>query len=577
MKRFLCLLLSVALGLSAFGCDSNDRDSSSTDTGVVLKLNKKTMNLEVGESKNIEIKEFTVDGEDGDVDELTYEVEDEEIATLDGNEITGVSEGQTTVTVSYEDAIANVTINVVESEESSSSEEDSSEEENSGSEPVVLLTLKSTQIDLPLNDTYTVEVQSFTVDGENGNLSLLNYQTANGTIVSVSDNVITGLAIGTTTVTVSYQDTSVELAVNVVASDYVAASDVEALNENAMIYHGRLYTKNDALWIDAGNAGVEIKFYGTELKVKMQAEPTVRDRDGVTGLTHYVYARIFIDGDTTGTRKKLTKTGEYEYTLASGLDYGVHTVKFLKATESYLYTAGSTSIVLKEILTGENCKIVKPDDISNRLKIDFYGDSITSGAGAMGVSKPDSSVSDNLWTTNSDATYTYAAITGRTLNAMTTCTSYSGIAVKEEPNLGSNHNGGMNMCKVWRYYSMANQTYCNIDSDTDVVVINLGTNDAGVSGYTEDQVKTDALELLNDMKTYYSSSTKFVWCYGLMGVNTTIENGIKAAIAEMGSKYSYLQLTRAATTGALGHPSKAAHETGATELTTYLKTLLGIQ
>ena len=123
---------------------------------------------------------------------LTYEVADESIATVNNGTITGVGEGTTTVTVSYNNAKSAIfVVNVVKYS-------------LEVSKNLVSLSVGST-------DSVTVSLNGTTLT------SGLTYEVADESIATVNNGTITGVGEGTTTVTVSYNNAkSAIFVVNVV-------------------------------------------------------------------------------------------------------------------------------------------------------------------------------------------------------------------------------------------------------------------------------------------------------------------------------------------------------------------------
>ncbi len=391
--------------------------------------------------------------------------------------------------------------------------------------------------------------------------SLLSVRVTDAEVLSGSLFTWSALKEGTVTVTADYNDGELTATaqVNVYAS--VEPSELTAFSENAVVVQGRSYTSGSALVFDHVNSGLEYWFYGTESKVSFSVPSSYANND--------LYVCVYVDDGATGRFFPLNQYGEnVTYTVVSGLTEGLHKVVLLKATEQNLWTAGNRQMTVNALVQDENCTIVKQRSSADRLKIDFYGDSITCGLSNLGAAT-------NYATSEENGTLSYAAITGRNLNALTSCMSYSGITIACEHNLGAT-----TTASIWNQYSSINREEYTVSQDTDFVVINLGTNDA--SAYyadktTASEILSAAKALLTEMRAAYGSDTKFIWAYGMMGEDATVATQLQAAIAELGgadSGYYYLSLTANATDGAGGHPLVAGHEIAASVLTEYLQGLL---
>ena len=93
--------------------------------------------------------------------------------------------------------------------------------------------------------------------------------------------------------------------------------------------------------------------------------------------------------DEEGERISIKKQTEQTYVFAEGLKEGVHTVRIMKMTQQR--TGGNSySLVVTGVETGTNCRILEQgEENEEKLKIDFYGDSITAGEGNCSDTKED--------------------------------------------------------------------------------------------------------------------------------------------------------------------------------------------
>lgn len=243
----------------------------------------------------------------------------------------------------------------------------------------------------------------------------------------------------------------------------------------------------------------------------------------------------------------------------------------------------------------------------NKLKIEFVGDSITSGEGTYGAQ------GDSDWLPMyMSSSRNYANIIGHYLNADIRLISSGG----------------------WGFYSgWDNNTRCNIPSIyekvcgistgpineamgslndydfssfvTDAVVINLGTNDASAFDQPAFDVPGEGLKKLRrnedgtlneedcDMLTKavsdflkvvrkHNPKAHIVWCYGMFSyeLGLTISRGVSNYSIETGDReVSYFTLPNTAEEeqGSRFHPGIIAHEKTAAMLTDLLKQKLHIQ
>lgn len=169
-------------------------------------------------------------------------------------------------------------------------------------------------------------------------------------------------------------------------------------------YMGRIvHTDSNSVFYWSGTSA-EINFEGTGVKA------ILRDQDGKN------YYNIVLDDDSVIMLR--TKPVKKVYTLAENLKPGKHSIKLFKRTE---YVLGSTKFFGFELDPGT--KLLPPDPVSEK-KIEFYGNSITTGHGVEDYSGKDRY--DSIYTNNYNS---YAAVTARHFDAEYHCISKSGIGV----------------------------------------------------------------------------------------------------------------------------------------------------
>ncbi|MDB5013936.1 MAG: electron transport complex, RnfABCDGE type, subunit [Daejeonella sp.] len=174
-------------------------------------------------------------------------------------------------------------------------------------------------------------------------------------------------------------------------------------SSKSLHYMGRIIHEDDsAAILSWPGSSVTIKFRGTGLKATLKDEKN----------QNYYY--IIVDGKTFPLKPT---TDKKEYLLASNLQYGLHTVQLFKKTE---WEWGKTWFYGFEIIDGTKLKTVK----APKRRIEFYGNSITCGYGALDYSGKDSGAPEF-----EDNYISYDAITARHFNADYNCIAKSGIGV----------------------------------------------------------------------------------------------------------------------------------------------------
>ncbi len=201
-------------------------------------------------------------------------------------------------------------------------------------------------------------------------------------------------------------------------------------------------------------SSASIQFMGTSIGV------TLDDSKGEN------FFQVIIDGHDEFPIVIDCDKGKNYYHIAAGLPKGKHIAKLVKRTEPW---EGSTVFDGFKV-DGKVLPMEKPG--SDQLKIEFYGNSITSGMGNEDLS---SDGSQNGPAKNKNHYLSYASLTSRKLNAEHRCISLSGIGIMVS----------------WGEYIMP-EIYNRIDPfdensawdftlwTPDIVVVNLFQNDSWI-------------------------------------------------------------------------------------------------
>lgn len=238
-------------------------------------------------------------------------------------------------------------------------------------------------------------------------------------------------------------------------------------------------------------------------------------------------------------------------------------------------------------------------------KIEFIGDSITSGEGSIGAKAEEDWIP--MWFS---AINNYTRMTADALNAEYRVISQSGWGVLTS--WDNNPHGNIPDCyeQVCGLLTGAKNEALGAFQEhsfetwrPDVVVVNLGTNDGGafqspewkdeVTGESHKQrLNEDGTYHEDDIQAFVDAAEKFllklrknnqhahlVWAYGMLGIPMmpAIYRAVDVYSKKTGDKQvSVLQLPNMTgeTIGARSHPGALAHEQAAKELTGYLKGIL---
>ncbi|WP_373425823.1 SGNH/GDSL hydrolase family protein [Paenibacillus endoradicis] len=240
-------------------------------------------------------------------------------------------------------------------------------------------------------------------------------------------------------------------------------------------------------------------------------------------------------------------------------------------------------------------------------KIEFIGDSITSGEGIIGAKSEEDWIP--MWFS---AIHNYTRITADALNAEYRVIAQSGWGVltswdnKPHANIPAYYE---QVCGVLT--GEANESLGAFDENNfaawqpDVVVVNLGTNDNGAfyspewkdettgriykqrlyddGSYNEEDLKAFEVAAENFLikLRIYNRNAHIVWAYGMIGIPMmpAIYRAVDSYVQKTGdNKVSVLQLPNMTedTVGSRSHPGALAHERTADELSRYIRELLSL-
>lgn len=340
---------------------------------------------------------------------------------------------------------------------------------------------------------------------------------------------------------------------------------------------GRSQMNNgNVLWLVQSGSAVEFTFTGTKAKFVIQGDSsaTPGNRDSAAR-----YA-IYVDGERVLDEQMLQMQKEVEVPLPSD-EEKEYTVKFIKLSE-----AANSIIGVKSIDVTSNGDI-KPTPAKD-LKIEFIGDSITCGYGV-----DDEDRDHHFATSTEDATKAYAFKTAALLDADYSLVSYSGNGIISGYSDGTNKVEEQLVPPVYTKLGKSYATGGNIDlSNTDwdfsrfvpdVVVINLGTNDASYTGsdkerrqdYTDNYVKF--IKLIREK----NPDAHILCTLGIMGTDLceAMHSAVDTYISETGDeKVSYMDFAvQAAADGwaADWHPTEATHTKAADKLAEEIRKIVG--
>ncbi|MBQ8639906.1 MAG: GDSL family lipase [Lachnospiraceae bacterium] len=328
---------------------------------------------------------------------------------------------------------------------------------------------------------------------------------------------------------------------------------------------------------------------GSELWVKLEADYE----------TCEPWINIMING--VSVSRQMVQKGISWICVFRGMDAAkAKTVEIVKETQAMSGDPKHLLAVWAFRLDGELLPVEE-----KKCRLEFIGDSITSGEGAIG------SVSEEEWISMwFSSERNYAWLTARALDAEYHVLSQSGWGVLSS--WDNNPNGTLPGCYEQicglqtgeqNHANGADQPWDFSSWQPDAVVINLGTNDGGAfnsPAYTDPvtgevfkqklledgsfdpadlaRFQAAVVDFLKKLRRC-NPKAKLVWVYGMLGI--PMEPAIRAAVEQYrqesgDQEVSYLRLpdTDETSVGARSHPGYLSHERAAETLTDYLRQIL---
>ena len=317
---------------------------------------------------------------------------------------------------------------------------------------------------------------------------------------------------------------------------------------------GRRYVSGERLFLNASGASVKGLFRGETLIIDLHAEPVLRERNA--------YIRLTVD--RRSRRIRLPKKGKR---IFLSLPRGEHLFEIVKLNESE-----SNALALRALET-EGELIVYEE--KKPLKIEFVGDSITTGFGVR-AKKADEEYS----TATQDVTLSYAYLTARALNADFQIVAASGWGLyksKYAPHALPDFYDNVDLTRNTEKWDFSRFR-------PDVVVLALGTNDFSYLGDLSAEDKASELDALRDRFVRFTrrlldQGAKVILLCGFSGAEN--QKGLPTLIGEVWRAvdspdlYS-LQVKDAHSLNdiAAGHPGKRTHRLASARLTRLIRSIL---
>lgn len=362
----------------------------------------------------------------------------------------------------------------------------------------------------------------------------------------------------------------------------MAVSSVASIPQIRVL--GRHVPNREPLTLFYTASGIECRFTGSELWLGLNAD------------YHQVEPWVSVELNGAWISRFPVNKGESEICLFRGMTPGTQKhIRVLKDVQAMNDDpAHLLQITGLRYEDGEFLPLPEP-----KYRLEFLGDSITSGEGAIGAKQEQDWIGAFFSAENH-----YARITADAMNAEYRILSQSGWGLVSGWDNNPNH-------VVMPHYPLI----CGLatghrnaalgagqpnDFDSwkpDAVIVNLGTNDCGamrnpawqnpVTGQVHQQTDTPqgyavleqaVVAALKSLRGY-NPGAKLVWAFGMLGdeIRPVLEGAVNRYRAETGDMDAfYLPLPNSTpeTLGAREHPGAACHRQAAEVLTGFLQSIL---
>lgn len=324
---------------------------------------------------------------------------------------------------------------------------------------------------------------------------------------------------------------------------------------------GRTISHGDVRYLSWSCSGAEFVFTGTKLSAELWTDWVL---DEPWKEIFQPWAAVFVNGKSEPRMRFPLQSGTNRYTIYESETNEEVIIRFVKLSEAAFSKIGIVSFSAD----GE----IRPAEPKSR-RMEFIGDSITCGFGIES-----SSAEDNFRTAEENSDITYAALTAKAFGADFDLISWSTIGLWSSDTKDGTRNGGWIMPMLYDYADIGIEGILGLEHIPwdfgsfvpDVVVINLGTNDASYTkGISERQEEFSAAyaEFLKTVREKNPDS--YIACVlGMMG-NELFPAIEKAVSKTNDEKIFALELDsqlESDGTGSLGHPNAVSHKKASEKL-----------
>ncbi len=324
---------------------------------------------------------------------------------------------------------------------------------------------------------------------------------------------------------------------------------------------GRTIAHNGVRYLSWSYSGAEFVFTGTKLSAELWTDWAL---DEPWKEIFQPWATVYVNGGTEPIKRFPVEAGTNSYTLFESDTEETVTIRFVKLSEASFSKMGIVSLSADGY--------IRPAEPKSR-RMEFIGDSITCGFGIES-----SSAEDNFRTAEENSDITYAALAAKAFGADFNLISWSTIGLWSSDTKDGTRNGGWIMPMLYDHADIGIEGTLGLEHipwdfgsfRPDVIVINLGTNDAsytkGIPERQEEFSKAYA-DFLGTVRE--KNPNAYIICaLGMMG--NELFPAVEKAVSKANDKKIFaLELDgqlESDGTGSLGHPNAVSHKKAAEKL-----------
>jgi len=348
-------------------------------------------------------------------------------------------------------------------------------------------------------------------------------------------------------------------------------SEKQLLNSNRVKWIGRYYydEKHNAVWFNFSASGFRIRFFGKNLQARFLA---TKSQDDI----NRPYLAVFHDEASNAKDARVIEITSQvsEHVLFAG-EEGFHQVIVLKRNECI---TGSVAL-LELTCDGE---FLENDIRSNKLRIEFYGNSVTAGNGTAAENNE-----QQFTTKTEDACRSFAYLSAKMLNAEYSLICVGGFPVYKSP--------WVDWCKIKNIIPLLN--FADFNENTtmenaiiwdnqrfvpDIVVLNLAANDSHYFDRIKNEINYQSelnefekqYRLLIDRLFLMYPYSKVIVTWNMLKIRDDINEVLERISSDPTRAIYRLKFSSLLVGGSMpneGHPNAKMHAHAALELASFIK------